>query len=417
MGDGGEIGEITAKEVLDKINSGFFDYGFFAGGTANWPRTEKMMAGEEEEWGVIPVSSQSLPFYHNGREVRLLQLQEESTEIEYNGEKYVINNGYIPDDYNISLILLPTSVLSAFVDEWQIPIKTDGSIQLIEIHDRGLLCEGYDSDGLAWFTLINYTHYLPINEDTEYFYFLKEIHNSSCNGIALGVFSKTTQDASVAIGNLATACSYGVAIGECAVSYPSSIAIGGMALGASSIVIGANTSKSDAIVIGPMEIDRTTETLAIKNIDSDNIRRLEEKVAKLTTSSSSGLTVTTYPFPSQRNVEVQENAFTIIWQNITVPAHSEVYARVTVNLNASPAEGQRIALGFVAEGLNVAASAAPLPVVSGVEHSMCLQHWFEEETTLSVAVHSTITAYVTNIVSPLDAKMNGGTELIIKTFG
>lgn len=134
-------------------------------------------------------------------------------------------------------------------------------------------------------------------------------------------------------------------------------------------------------------------------------------------SSSSGLTVTTYPFPSQRNVEVQENAFTIIWQNITVPAHSEVYARVTINLNASPAEGQRIALGFVAEGLNVAATAAPLPVVSGVEHSMCLTHWFEEETTLSVAVHSTTTAYVTNIVSPLDAKMNGGTELIIKTFG
>ena len=133
-------------------------------------------------------------------------------------------------------------------------------------------------------------------------------------------------------------------------------------------------------------------------------------------SSSSGITVTTHPFPSQRNVEVQENAFTFIWQNITIPAHSEVYARVTVNLNASPAEGQRIALGFVAEGLNVAATAAPLPVVSGVEHSMCLTHWFEEETTLSVAVHSTTTAYVTNIVSPLDAKMNGGTELIIKTY-
>lgn len=143
----------------------------------------------------------------------------------------------------------------------------------------------------------------------------------------------------------------------------------------------------------------------------------EFTISPSSTSSSSGLTVTTYPYPSQRNVEVLENAFTFIWQNITVPAHSEVYARVTVNLNASPAEGQRIALGFVAEGLNVAASAAPLPVVSGVEHSMCLQHWFEEETTLSVAVHSTTTAYVTNIVSPLDAKMNGGTELIIKTFG
>lgn len=140
-------------------------------------------------------------------------------------------------------------------------------------------------------------------------------------------------------------------------------------------------------------------------------------ISPLSTSSSSGLTVTTYPYPSQRNIEVQENAFTFIWQNITVPANSEVYARVTVNLNASPAEGQRIALGFLSEGQNIAATAAPLPVVSSVEHSMCLQHWFEKETTLAVAVHSTTTAYVTNIVSPLDAKMNGGTELIIKTFG
>lgn len=172
-------------------------------------------------------------------------------------------------------------------------------------------------------------------------------------------------------------------------------------------------------IAGSFRVVSSDGVFTKENVDQNNendIANVGFVTTKIKESLKTFPTVTTYPYPSQRNIEVQENAFTLIWQNITVPARSEVYARVTVNLNASPAEGQRIALGFVSEGLNIAATAAPLPVVSGVEHSMCLTHWFEEETTLSVAVHSTTTAYVTNIVSPLDAKMNGGTELIIKTY-
>ena len=125
--------------------------------------------------------------------------------------------------------------------------------------------------------------------------------------------------------------------------------------------------------------------------------------------------VTTHPYPSNRNIEVLPNAFTILWSNISIPAKSEVYARVTMNLQSSPAEGQLVCFGFLVNGQTVAATAAPLPSVAMVEHSMCLSHWFEEETTLSVTVHSTVSAYVTDIVNPKGAAMAGGTELIIKT--
>ena len=274
-----------------------------------------------------------------------------------------------------------------------------------------VLEEGYYADGLSWFAL---DPMAEIFENTIYYFFHKmEEFFKAYASIAICDTSKTIGDWCTAIGDYAIAEFGGIAVGEDAIAAQGSTAIKGKCFGYSSVAIHADTDKDNVVVIGPMEIDCNRETLHIKNIESENIKVLTEKVNKM---SSSSLTVTTYTFPSQRNIEVQENAFTFIWQNITVPARSEVYALVTVNLNASPAEGQRIALGFVAEGLNVAATAAPLPVVSGVEHSMCLTHWFEEETTLSVAVHSTITAYVTNIVSPLDAKMNGGSELIVKTY-
>lgn len=128
----------------------------------------------------------------------------------------------------------------------------------------------------------------------------------------------------------------------------------------------------------------------------------------------SDMRVSVYPIEEKKSV--MQDAFTAIWQNITVPARSEVYARVTVNLDASPSSGQRIAMAFLTGQGYVASAAAPLPTVSAVEHSMCLKHWFEEETTLSVMVHSTTAAYVSDIASPTDAKMNGGTELIIKTY-
>ena len=48
------------------------------------------------------------------------------------------------------------------------------------------------------------------------------------------------------------------------------------------------------------------------------------------------LDVITHPYPSSRNIEVVPNTFTAIWNNITIPARSEVYARVTMNLQSSP---------------------------------------------------------------------------------
>ena len=146
----------------------------------------------------------------------------------------------------------------------------------------------------------------------------------------------------------------------------------------------------------------------------------EENTRKFTispsSSSSSGLTVTTYPYPSNRNILVEPERFVGIWNNITIPARSEVYARVTMNLNESSTEGHLICVGFVANAKTVASTAAPLPAVAAVEHSMCLSHWFEEETTLSVMVHSTTTAYVTDVVNPKGAMMAGGCELIVKTY-
>lgn len=128
------------------------------------------------------------------------------------------------------------------------------------------------------------------------------------------------------------------------------------------------------------------------------------------------LDVITHPYPSSRNIEVVPNTFTAIWNNIAIPARSEVYARVTMNLQSSPSEGQLVCFGFLVKGQNVASAAAPLPAISMVEHSMCLTHWFEEETTLSVMVHSTVSAYVTDVINPKGAAMAGGTELIIKTY-
>lgn len=128
------------------------------------------------------------------------------------------------------------------------------------------------------------------------------------------------------------------------------------------------------------------------------------------------LTVTTYPYPSTRNILVEPERFVGIWNNITIPARSEVYARITMNLSESPAEGHLVAFGFVANAQTVASTAAPLPAVAMVEHTMCLSHWFEEATTLSVMVHSTTTAYVTDVVNPKGAMMAGGCELIVKTY-
>lgn len=133
-------------------------------------------------------------------------------------------------------------------------------------------------------------------------------------------------------------------------------------------------------------------------------------------SITGAITVTTYPYPSTRNILVEPERFVGIWNNITIPARSEVYARVTMNLNESSTEGHLICVGFVANAKTVASTAAPLPAVAAVEHSMCLSHWFEEKTTLSVMVHSTTTAYVTDIVNPIGAAMAGGTELIVKTY-
>lgn len=133
-------------------------------------------------------------------------------------------------------------------------------------------------------------------------------------------------------------------------------------------------------------------------------------------SITGAVTVTTYPYPSTRNILVEPERFVGIWNNITIPARSEVYARITMNLSESPAEGHLVAFGFVANAQTVASTAAPLPAVAMVEHTMCLSHWFEEETTLSVMVHSTTTAYVTDVVNPKGAMMAGGCELIVKTY-
>ena len=136
----------------------------------------------------------------------------------------------------------------------------------------------------------------------------------------------------------------------------------------------------------------------------------------ITGAITSAITVATYPYPSTRNILVEPERFVGIWNNITIPARSEVYARVTMNLNESSTEGHLICVGFVADAKTVASTAAPLPAVAAVEHSMCLSHWFEEETTLSVMVHSTTTAYVTDVVNPIGAAMAGGSELIVKTY-
>ena len=127
-----------------------------------------------------------------------------------------------------------------------------------------------------------------------------------------------------------------------------------------------------------------------------------------------GVKVTVHP--CQQNILVEPKAFTAIWQNIIIPARSEVYARITMNLQLSPAEGQLVCFGFLVNAQTVASTAAPLPAIAMVEHTMCLSHWFEEAATLSVMVHSTSTAYVTDIVNPKGAAMAGGTELIIKTY-
>lgn len=127
--------------------------------------------------------------------------------------------------------------------------------------------------------------------------------------------------------------------------------------------------------------------------------------------------VTTYRCPSRSNILVEPESFVGIWNNIPIPARSEVYARITMNLSESSVEGHLVCFGFVADSQTVASTAAPLPAVAMVEHTMCLSHWFEEATTLSVMVHSTTTAYVTDVVNPKGAAMAGGTELIIKTFG
>lgn len=390
----------------------FHPYGVsIGGGNPIYPFKE--INDDVYPFGIELSHSQPLSFNYNGEEVSMIEFEANETgeeveiDIEHDFSRYKIKTlPYIHCDS--CLILLPTAFTEFFYDGYLIIFQEKGIIRQHECLDSGVLVDGYNEDGLSWILIDT----IP-DPSSEFFFFVKREAFNIYGNIAIGE-SRTIGDWSIALGDYATAGHSGIAIGEGAT------AIGGIAIGAAStaikgvaidgnctgensIAIGTTTTKDNVIAIGPMEIDKSTDTLRIKNIEYSGI--------------SSGLRVTTYPYPSQRNIEVQENAFTFIWQNITVPAHSEVYARVTVNLNASPAEGQRIALGFVAKGLNVAASAAPLPVVSGVEHSMCLTHWFEEKTTLSVAVHSTTTAYVTNIVSPLDAKMNGGTELIIKTFG
>ena len=151
--------------------------------------------------------------------------------------------------------------------------------------------------------------------------------------------------------------------------------------------------------------------------DITNVGFVTTKIAEsLKSLKTTFPTVTTYPYPSTRNILVEPERFVGIWTNITIPARSEVYARVTMNLNESSTEGHLICVGFVADAKTVASTAAPLPAVAAVEHSMCLSHWFEEETTLSVMVHSTTTAYVTDVVNPIGAAMAGGTELIVKTY-
>ena len=132
--------------------------------------------------------------------------------------------------------------------------------------------------------------------------------------------------------------------------------------------------------------------------------------------ASSSVKVITYPFPATRDIELNPDAFTIIW-NVNVPARSEVTARVAINLGVSSEIGYMVALGFLANAENIAASAAPLPAVSSVEHSLFLTHWFEKETSLAVVVHSTTKAVVTDMISPALARMAGASELIIKTFG
>lgn len=390
----------------------FHPYGVsIGGGNPIYPLKE--INGDNPPLGAFGVDfyhSRPLSFNYNGEEVSMIKFEyaEEEVEIdiEHGFSRYKIKT--TPYYHGEScLILLPTAFTEFFYDGYQITFQEKGIFYQRECINSGVLVDGYYEEGLSWILI----GAVP-DPSSEFFFFVKTeyfdfngsiaISNSRAStwSTAIGEFA-TAVNSAIAIGEGATAVNSGIAIG-CNSFANQGIAIGGACSGENSISIGTDTTKDNVIAIGPMEIDKSTDTLRIKNIECSGI--------------SSGLRVTTYPFPSQRNIEVQENAFTFIWQNITVPAHSEVYARVTVNLNASPAEGQRIALGFVAEGLNVAASAAPLPVVSGVEHSMCLTHWFEEETVISVAVHSTTTAYVTNIVSPLDAKMNGGTELIIKTY-
>lgn len=151
-----------------------------------------------------------------------------------------------------------------------------------------------------------------------------------------------------------------------------------------------------------------------ENVDQNNEKDIAN-VKFVNDRIKNSLTVTTYPYPSTRNILVEPERFVGIWNNITIPARSEVYARITMNLNESSVEGHLVCFGFLADAQTVASTAAPLPAVATVEHTMCLSHWFEEATTLSVMVHSTTTAYVTDVVNPKGAAMSGGTELIIKT--
>lgn len=107
---------------------------------------------------------------------------------------------------------------------------------------------------------------------------------------------------------------------------------------------------------------------------------------------------------------------TLIW-SVSVPAKSELHARVTVKMYDSPSEGSMLALGIKnTDNVCLAASCAPLPTIPDVGHTVNITHWFEEETRCVVFIRTTDICYLTD-KCPVGDDIVGASELIIKTFG